>query len=572
MICENIPTISRKEALLKKAILIIAVVLVFFGVLVMLIGRSIGYLTGHTAVPSKSALVISLNKALTEQAPDLPFRRSVGFHHLVDAVRKAAGDSHVEGVLVYGNSLTMSMAQKEELKQALATVVKKKKPVTVYFDAISIGSYYVVPKGAKVIMQGTPGGYVSMTGYYAPQIFMRELLEEKLGIKMNVIHIGKYKGAGEPFSRDSMSKYLRKELASYLDDVWTNFTDSIPAARNLKQKEFQSNLYNGNYFAISPQDAKKNGFVDEFGYKLDQEEAYPETVSIVRYAERNHLQSSSGRIALIVAEGEIQMGTANPSPFGSRSVIAGDTICRTIRRAADSSLIKAIVFRINSPGGSALASELIYQELQRAAKKKPVIASIGSMGASGGFYIACGCDEIFADNASLVGSIGVISIVPEFTRLMDKTGVHIDPVQKGKYSDFLSPYREMQPEEARILSDEMLKIYAIFKDRVAKSRKMDMARVEELAQGRIYSGRKGLKLGLVDQIGGLHEALKKAAKRAKLSSLRYRVFSSRKNFIEMILDRQMSVSTKWQDLLKLPPMGHPLLIAPSLAWKGEGLK
>ncbi len=155
---------------------------------------------------------------------------------------------------------------------------------------------------------------------------------------------------------------------------------------------------------------------------------------------------------------------------------------------------------------------------------------------------------------------------------MDKVGVNIDPVQKGKYSDFLSPYRKMKPEEARILTDEMLKIYAVFKDRVAKSRKMDMKKVEELAQGRIYSGKKGLELGLVDQIGGLHEALKEAAKRAKLSSIRYRVFSSRKNFIEMILDRQVSVSTKWQDLLKLPPMGRPLLIAPSLAWKEEGLK
>ncbi|NOY22032.1 MAG: signal peptide peptidase SppA [Acidobacteria bacterium] len=558
---------------MKKAILIIAVVLVFFGLLVVLVGRSIGYLTGQTTIPSKSALVVSLDKVLTEQTPNLPFTRSLDFHHLVDAVQKAAKDSHIEGVLVYGNSLTMSMAQKEELKHALAAVIKAKKPVTVYFDAISIGSYYVVPKGAKVVMQGTEGGYVTMTGYYAPQMFMRELLEEKLGIKMNVVHIGKYKGAGEPFSRDSMSSYLREELASYLDDVWTNFTDSIPNSRGLNKKEFQENLYNGNYFALSPQDAQKDGFVDQFGYKLDQEDQYADTVGITRYAKRKNLQSTSGQIALIVAEGEIQMGTAQPSPFGGSSSIASDTTCRTIRRAADNSLIKAIVFRINSPGGSALASELIYQELQRAAKKKPVIASIGGMGASGGFYIACGCDKIFADNASIVGSIGVISIVPEFTHLMGKVGVHIDPVQKGKYSDFLSPYRKLKPEEARILTNEMLKIYTVFKSRVAKSRKMDMEKVEELAQGRIYSGRKGLKLGLVDRIGGLHEALEEAAKQAKLSSIRYRVFSSRKSFIEMILDRQTSVTTKWQDLLKLPPMGRPLLIAPSLVWKSEeGLK
>lgn len=557
---------------MKKTILIIAIVLVFFALLVVLAGRSIGYLTGQAAVPAKSALVISFDKSITEQAPKLPFQRNLDFHRLIDAVHKAAGDSRIEGILVYGNSLAMSMAQKEELKQALESVIKAGKPVTVYFDSISIGSYYVVPKGAKVVMQGTEGGYVAMTGYYAPQMFMRELLEEKLGIKMNVVHIGKYKGAGEPLSRDSMSSYLREELASYLDDVWKNFTDSIPAAREIDEKSFQENLYKGKYFAISPKEAKKDGFVDEFGYQLDQEDAYSDTVGINRYAQRKNLQSASGRIALIVAEGEIQMGTAKPSPLGGSSVIASDTICRTIRRAADNSMIKAIVFRINSPGGSALASELIYQELRRAAKKKPVIASIGGMGASGGFYIACGCDEIFADNASIVGSIGVISIVPEYTRLMDKVGVHVDPVQKGKYSDFLSPFQKLKPEEATMLTDEMMKIYTVFKSRVAKSRKMDMKKVEELAQGRIYSGRKGLKLGLVDRIGGLRAALKEAAKQAKLTSIRYRLFSSQKSFIEMVLDRQANISTKWQDLLKLPPMGRPLLITPSLAWQDETSK
>ena len=520
---------------MKKTILIIAIVLVFFALLVVLAGRSIGYLTGQAAVPAKSALVISFDKSIAEQAPKLPFQRNLDFHRLIDAVHKAAGDSRIEGILVYGNSLAMSMAQKEELKQALESVIKAGKPVTVYFDSISIGSYYVVPKGAKVVMQGTEGGYVAMTGYYAPQMFMRELLEEKLGIKMNVVHIGKYKGAGAPLSREE-------------------------------------NLYKGKYFAISPKEAKKDGFVDEFGYQLDQEDAYSDTVGINRYAQRKNLQSASGRIALIVAEGEIQMGTAKPSPLGGSSVIASDTICRTIRRAADNSMIKAIVFHINSPGGSALASELIYQELRRAAKKKPVIASIGGMGASGGFYIACGCDEIFADNASIVGSIGVISIVPEYTRLMDKVGLHVDPVQKGKYSDFLSPFQKLKPEEATMLTDEMMKIYTVFKSRVAKSRKMDMKKVEELAQGRIYSGRKGLKLGLVDRIGGLRAALKEAAKQAKLTSIRYRLFSSQKSFIEMVLDRQANISTKWQDLLKLPPMGRPLLITPSLAWQDETSK
>ncbi len=557
---------------MKKVFAIIAIVLVFFGLLVFLAGRLIGNLTGQVAVPSESALVVSLGKGITEQTPELPFQQEIDFHRMIDAVRMSAGDRRIKGVLVYGNSLPMSMAQKEELRQALETVIRAKKQVIVYFDAISIGSYYVVPKGATVVMQGTRGGYVSLTGYYAPQVFMRELLEDKLGIKMNVIHIGKYKGAGEPLSRDSMSTYLREELASYLNDVWKNFTDAIPVSRNINGAEFRKNLFDGKYFSISPQMAKKDGFVDAFGYKLDQEDRFSDTVGILRYAKQKNFQSASGQIALIVAEGEIQMGSASPSPFSKSGVIASDTMCRTIRRAADNPRIKAIVFRINSPGGSALAAELIYQELRRAAKKKPVIASIGGMGASGGFYIACGCDKIFADNASIVGSIGVISIVPEFTRLMGKVGVHVDPVQKGKYADFLSPYRKLQPEEAGILRDEMLKIYSVFKSRVAKSRKLDMARVEALAQGRIYSGRRGVELGLVDRIGGLDAALREAAKEAKLTSIRYRVFSSRKSFIEMILDRQAKISMKWQDLLELPPMKQPLLIAPSLLWNEGDVK
>ncbi len=550
---------------MKKVIWILLIVIVCFGIMVTLAGLSIGYLTGRATVPSKAVLVVSFSNGVAENPGPFAFGGHTAFHQVLKAVERAETDDHIRGILVYGDSLPLSLAQKEELRASLASIVEAGKPVQVHFQSMSIGGYSIVPRGAEVIMHDTPGGYVSLTGYYAPQMFFRQMLEDKLGIKMNVVHIGDYKGAGEPFSRDSMSRYLREELTTYLDDIWNNMIDTIPEVRDIREMPFRERLYKGDFFYISPRQAIEEKLVDRLEYRIRLEESYPSSISIQQYARRgSSFHFGTSPIALIPAEGQIMMGSGSGSPLSGENMIYSDTLCRTIRDAADDPDIKAIVLRINSPGGSALASELIYQELKRAAERKPVIASVGNMAASGGYYIACGCDAIYADPSSLVGSIGVVSIVPEITGMMDKIGVHVDPVKKGTYSDFLTPFEPIQTSHQELLRTAMLDIYGLFKGRVSKARNLSDERVEELAKGRIYSGKRGHELTLVDEMGGLKQALMEAAKRAGLEETDYRLYTYRKSLLQMLAEADLKESLSVRSLLPYPVVNEPLTLEPAL--------
>ncbi len=557
---------------MKKTIWILIAVLVAFGIMVTVVGLGIGYLTGRAAVPSRSVLVVSFSGPVHERQPALVLTPQPSFHRIIQSVRKAATDNHIDSVLVYGDAIPFSLAQRQELHDALEHVVASEKPVMVHFNAISLAGYSVVPEGAEVIMHNTPGGYVYFTGYYAPQIFMRRLLEEKLGIRMNVVHVGDYKGAGEPFSRDSMSRYLREELTTFLDDLWNQMIDQVPETRNIPAAPFREKLYNGELFNLSPEQARENGLVDRFAFRLDLEEQYPATISIRRYARHKSMRFSSSPIGLIIADGEIVMGSAGNSPLANTSMIASDTTCRAIRDAADDPRIKAIVFRINSPGGSPLASELIYQELKRAARIKPVVASVGSMAASGGYYIACGCDTILASETSLVGSIGVVAVVPDMTGLMDKIGVNVDPVEKGRYADFLTPYEPIKDDHASMLRESMMDVYMVFKDRVATGRDMTVDQVEPLARGRVYSGKRGHELKLVDKLGGLTEALAEAAQRAGIERTDYRIISRKPTLLEMLTEANLQESLKLESWVKELPAGEPLLIEPALVRFEEAIR
>jgi len=564
---------------MKKTILILSSI--FLVLLLMVVGATmlLHKVTGKVEVSKNSLLVISFSGKVPERCNPVSFKPQISFHAIIKALKKAKTDDRIKAVLVYADSLPLSLAQKEELRKSLRAVIETGKKVQFYFDTAGIGEFYAIPKGAEVITHSTPGSYISMKGYFISQMFFKRLLEEKLHIKVNVIHIGDYKGAGEPFAREKMSKYLKEELTEFIEDLYTNLIDEIPDARGISREEFEKKLFDGDYFSIDCKTAMKEKLIDKVDYKLNLEEGYDSVIDISDYLPQNnpfmtHLGSEP--IALIVAEGSISMGVENPSPFSGESVIAADTISQLIRQAADDSSVKAIVFRINSPGGSALASELIYQELIRASAKKPVIASIGGMGASGGFYIASGCTYIIADKSSLVGSIGVISIFPDLTDFFDNIGIGIDSIEKGKHADFITVYKPLSKENEEILRQSMLDIYSLFKSRVAKSRNMTMEQVEKLAQGRIYSGRRGKELGLVDEIGGLEVALNKAKELAKLNSTAYRVIDKKENIFDLF-KKGSSVSVKEQltsldtyfPFLKL---NTPLCLAPSLLLSEGRLK
>ncbi|BBB32122.1 protease IV [Thermotomaculum hydrothermale] len=554
----------------KKTILILIIIFVFFVGVVYFIGKTLGkFYSGVPTISNNTLVEVRFKNPVPEREPLIPFKKTIPFHKIIKALYTIPADSRVNGVLVFGNELPLDIAQLEELRTALENIVKSGKKVYVYYDQIGM-NYFLVPKGAKVVMHPTPGSYVSLRGYYSAQPFFRTLLEEKLGIKFNVIHIGNYKGAGEPFVRDSMSKYLRQELTELFESFWNNICSMISESRGFNKEEFQKKLYDGKYFSISKEEAKKAGLVDMFEYKQNIEDKYDSVIEINKYAKSISDGFGTKPIALIVAEGEIVMGEEEPSLLGNnKNVIAADTMCDIIRRAADNDNVKVIVFRVNSPGGSALASELINRELKRAAKKKPVIVSVGYMAASGGYYISCGGDYIIADKNSIVGSIGVVSLIPEITELSKKIGVHFDEIKKGKYSDFLSPFKKITPDEEELLRKDMLDIYGVFKQRVADARKLDLNYVESIAQGRIYSGTRGLQIKLVDKIGTLHDALLEAKKRANLKSIDYTEFSAKKSLFELLQEdfgTKTSIETilnkKIKSLFKL--CKKPMLIDPAL--------
>jgi len=563
---------------MKKTILIVSSI--FLILLLMVVGATmlLHKLTGKVEVNKNTLLTISFSQPIPERGNPISFTPQTSFHSILGGLIKAKSDDNIKAILIYGDSVALSLAQKEELRKELKNIIDAGKKVQVYFDTAGIGDYYIIPKGAEVITHNTPGSYISMKGYFISQMFYKRLLEEKLHIKVNVIHIGDYKGAGEPFSRNSMSKYLKEELTQFVEDLWTNLIDEIPEARGIDKKVFEEKLFNGEYFAIDSKKALEEKLIDKVEYKLNLEENYNSVLDISDYITPDNPFSSSSfskaPIALIVAEGSIGMGEENPSPFNSASSIAADTMCRLIREAADDSSVKAIVFRINSPGGSALASELIYQELIRASAKKPVVATIGGMGASGGFYIAAGCDYIIADKSSLVGSIGVISIFPDLTGFFDNIGVGIDSIEKGKHSDFITAYKPLSTENEELLRNSMLDIYSLFKQRVAKSRNMTLEQVEKLAQGKIYSGRRGKELGLVDEIGGLKVALIKAKALAGLKTTSYRVIDKKESIFDMF-KKGNKISAKalgMKTFFPFPKVNTPLCLSLGLELSEGRLK
>lgn len=563
---------------MKKTVIIVSSI--FLILLLMVIGATVMLhkITGKVEVSNNTLLTISFGRPIQERGNPMSISPKSSFHMVLDGLKKAKSDKRIKAVLVYGDSIALSLAQKEEMRKALANIIESGKKVQVYFDTAGLGDYYIIPKGAEVITHNTPGSYISMKGYFLSQMFFKRLLEEKLHIKVNVIHIGDYKGAGEPFARDSMSKYLKEELSQFIEDLYTNLIDEIPASRGIDRATFEKKLFAGEYFGIDSKKAKEEKLIDSTNFKLNLEENYDSILHISDYVTPENPFSissfSDAPIALIIADGTIGMGEENPSPFSSESTIAADTTSRLIREAADDSSVKAILFRINSPGGSALASELIYQELIRASAKKPVVASIGGMGASGGYYIASGCNVIIADNSSLVGSIGVISIFPDLTGFFDNIGVGIDSIEKGKHADFITAYKPLSSENEELLRNSMIDIYQLFKQRVAKSRNMTMEQVENLAQGRIYSGRRGKELGLVDEIGGFEYALQKTAKLAGLKTTKYRVIDKKEslfNFFKKnnnISDSSINLKT----IFPYPEINTPLCLSPGLSLSGGRLK
>lgn len=482
-------------------------------------------------VKDNSILKLKLDQPIPERTSDNPladipvvsdnFEMPVSLKDILDAIKFAKDDSKIKGIYLETGFAQASLPTLEEIRNALIDFKKSGKFVYAYAEMYTQKNYYVSSVADSVYLN--PNGIFSFAGFHSEQIFFKGLLD-KLDIKPILIRAtgNKYKSAGETFIREDMSDAARQQTTDFMNSMYDDFLAKISAARKVSAEDLR-NIAN-NLEIKFPEDAVKYKLVDRTAYKDEVLAAMTRKlgektdkdihkVSIRDYVRAEHPEKSSGgnRIALIYAVGDIVGGEGSEDKMGS------DKLSEAIREAREDDKVKAIVLRVNSPGGSALASDIIWREVMLAKQKKPVIASFGDVAASGGYYIAAPADVIVCQANTITGSIGVFGLLGNLQEFWkNKLGITWDRVKTGKYADIGNPNREMTEEEQQIIQSLIDKTYGEFKNRVATGRHLKPEFVDSIAQGHVYSGTQAKQLGLIDQIGNLDDAIALAAKKANV--------------------------------------------------------
>ncbi len=479
-------------------------------------------------VEEASILVVETSKRMHELGRQDPFASfsndisySPGLYDAVRALKAAKTDENIKAVLLRLDGGGNGWATMQQFREALVDFKKSGKKLYAYGEGITQRDYYLA--SAADVLYLNPTGMMELKGLSTQLAFFKGTLE-KLGIKPEIFYAGRFKSATEPFRSDRISDANRIQISEMQRDIWSHFLTAAADKANTDTASIhQLASVGGIYFAA---DALRANLIDGAKYWDEMEETMRKDVdkkadeklpylSLNEYAERLDRISGSGdgRIAVLFAEGEIVDGA------GSESRIGSETLVKSIRQLRRDERVKAVVLRVNSPGGSALASEVILRELQLLKAKKPLIVSMGDLAASGGYYIASAADSIFAMPTTLTGSIGVFGMMFDVSGgLRDKLGVTTDEVKNAPLADFPTASRPMTAQEAGRMQATIDTIYATFKSRVAVGRRMAPVMVDSIAQGRVWTGSDALGIGLVDGLGGIDRALKSAAARAKLSS------------------------------------------------------
>ncbi len=512
--------------------IVISSVLLFILFFIMMIGiiSSVGE-EKKVIVRNNSILYLNLDQAITERTPEnslagVPFiggddEKTIGFTDVLRSLKAAKTDDKIKGIYINVTSPNAGMATMLEVRNAILDFKTSKKPIIAYSEVYSQGAYYLASAATKVYLN--PQGGLEFKGFSSELTFFKGALD-KLGIEAQIIRVGNYKSAVEPFTNTKMSDYNRQQVTAYVGGLYQTFLDGISKSRNVSAADLHA-LADA-YKIQQPQDALNYKLVDGLKYKdevLDELRALTKqdkksTVAIVSindYAKNlpaNSSFSGKNRIAVIYANGDIVGGEGSDEQIGS------ERISRAIRKARLDEDIKAIVLRVNSGGGSALASEVIWREVELSKKVKPVIASFGDVAASGGYYIGCAADSIFVQPNTITGSIGVFGIIPNMQNLLNnKLGITFDGVKTGQYADIMSINRPLTPGERFIIQNGVNHIYDTFLGRVADGRKKTKAQIDSIGGGHVWIGTDAVKNGLADRLGSFNDAIKSAAKKAKLN-------------------------------------------------------
>ncbi|MDB9514566.1 signal peptide peptidase SppA [Kamptonema animale CS-326] len=541
-----------------------------FGGLVILIVAAASKESGPQ-VKDKSVIVLDLSLNITDSKPNTTIGEalsddrsdSMTLRSVLDALETAKKDPKIVGLYLQGSadSGSTGWANLQEIRLALQNFQKSKKPIFAYDMDWTEREYYLGSVANTIAVN--PLGGVEINGFSSEQMFLSGALE-KFGIGVQVTRVGKYKSAVEPFLLKKMSPENRQQTEKWLGDIWSEFLNTVAQNRKLKTTQLQAIADNrGTLMADEALNSKlidKVAYFDEIVAELkkltgvDREDKSFKQITLKNYTKIGENKTKNARaddkkqIAVIYAEGDIVDGE------GSQTQVGGDRIAKELRELRENENVKAVVLRVNSPGGSATASEVIGREVVLTRKKKPVIVSMGNLAASGGYWISMNANRIFAEPNTITGSIGVFGLLMNAQKLANNNGISWDSVKTGRYADSETISRPKTPQELANIQRVVDRIYDRFTQKVAESRKLPLTKVQEIAQGRVWSGLAAKQLGLVDEIGGIENAIQAAAKQAKLGdNWHLEEYPKRRSLEERILERLSGVRISKPDT-RLDPL------------------
>ena len=505
------------------------IMLFFFGV--MLLGALFGGDSDKVAIKENSVIELDLSKIQYDYAGKTNFKEfdyyqtpHNGLSDVINAINYAKTDDNIKGISILNTTSNLGIAQMKALRDALEDFKTSKKFIYAYSNVYSQGDYYLSSVANQMYIN--PVGELELKGLSAEVMYFKDL-EDKTGVKMEVIRHGKYKSAVEPFLENKMSDANREQLTVLLNSIWNSIIKDISKSRNVPVEKLNE-ITNG-LLARTPQMAKDQKIIDKVAYedvyhddikkllKVDADEDY-ESIKIEDYTENVATSTinldASDKIAIVYAQGEIASGE------GDVNVIGEGSMRRALKEAREDDDVKAIVLRVNSPGGSALTSDLIWRELELTKKVKPIVVSMGDYAASGGYYISCNANKIFAEENTITGSIGVFGMLPNLHQLANKIGLNAEQIKTHENAQGYTAFEPIDDKYKSFATESVEHIYTTFVSRVAAGRKMTTAQVDSIAQGRVWSGSEAIKIGLVDKIGGMDEAIKEAASLSKTKKYR----------------------------------------------------
>lgn len=528
-------------------IIVSSVVLFFISILVVF--SMVSSSESETQVRKNSVMMLDLNGTLAERSQENPLDilmkddyKTYGLDDVLSSIRKAKENENIKGIYIQANSLSAGYASLEEIRHALKDFKESGKFIVAYGDSYTQSLYYLSSIADKVMLN--PQGMLEWRGLAATPMFFKDLLE-KIGVEMQVFKVGTYKSAVEPFIATEMSPANREQVNVYLSSVWGQITGDIAESRNLSVEALNKEADRMLMF-YPAEESVKNGLVDTLIYKNDVRDYLKTLVGIDKdddmpvlgiqdmvNVKKNVPKDKSGNvIAVYYAYGEIDGGSSASTEEGINS----EKVIRDLRKLKDDENVKAVVLRVNSPGGSAYGSEQIWYAVEQLKKEKPVIVSMGDYAASGGYYIACNADTIVAEPTTLTGSIGIFGMMPNAKGLTEKLGLNFDIVKTNPYADFGNLTRPMNDGEKGLMQMYVNNGYKLFLTRCSDGRGISMEELDKIAQGLVWTGSTAKELGLVDELGGLDKALEIAVAKAGVDAYTVMNYPKKEGFLESLMN------------------------------------